>query len=312
MIRILEPLDYSEKSLILYRQIGDVSFGPALDIDEQCKVLVVRINYYLDRSLLANYPNLKLIVSPTTGCNHYDINYLRLAKIKVFNLKNVPDKLASIKSTTEHTLMLAIAINRNIGLLMHDYRINGPRLVSTRDLYRGNELSTKRLGILGFGRIGSQLFEMAIPIWKDVLTWDIDPLKIQNLPAKYRARGPKELFRSSDTVCLCINYSPSNLNFVNKSVLDQLHEKACVVNTSRGEVLDEHEIINRFESNAFGGYATDVISDELAIKNHLVIQSLDKPFNILYTPHIGGCTLDAMHFTEEIMAEYVFSFFKCT
>ena len=78
---------------------------------------------------------------------------------------------------------------------------------------------------------------------------------------------------------------------------------SSIVNTSRGEIIDEKEVITMLKSGDLFGYATDVLSEELEVANNM-ITGLDCPLNILYTPHIGGCTKEAMQTTEVLLAKY--------
>ena len=78
---------------------------------------------------------------------------------------------------------------------------------------------------------------------------------------------------------------------------------SSIVNTSR-EIIDEKEVITMLKSGDLFGYATDVLSEELEVANNMITTTLDCPLNILYTPHIGGCTKEAMQTTEVLLAKY--------
>lgn len=304
MIRIIEPEHYCEEAIKVYSSLGEVSLGHEVKLDEATKVIVIRLNYYIGSSFLESYPNLETIISPTTGVNHVDVELVRRKKIRLITLRDVADKLSIIKSTSEHTLMMAIAINRCFGLYMYNYKVGGAPKIAMRDSLRGKELSHQNLGILGFGRIGKHVYEMGNLIWKKVKVWDIDDEALNQFDTRNVAQNLQELFEFADTLCICINYTEKNIGFVGKDLLKSMKKGSCIVNTSRGEVIDEKLVIEMLKNGHLYGYATDVISKELNQNEHVITSSLDSPLNLLYTPHVGGCTKEAMETTELILSKY--------
>ena len=243
MIRIIEPDNYSEEAIEIYRRLGKVNYNHATGQDIQTKVIVIRLNHYIGSEMISAYPNLETIISPTTGFNHIDVELIKKKNIRLITLKDIPDKLSIIRSTSEHTLMMAIAINRKFGLYMHSYKYGNTPGVSMRDSLRGKELSHQNLGILGYGRIGRHVYEMSQSIWKRVKVWDINKEIMKQCNPADIERSAHELFMFADTLCICINYSEQNKGYVGKELLKNMKKGSSIVNTSRGEIIDEKEVI---------------------------------------------------------------------
>ena len=101
MIRIIEPENYSLEAIRQYEQIDAISYGMASEADFDCTTIVIRINYNINSSFLDLFPNLKYIVSPTTGLTHIDLEELDRRNITLRCLRDVPDEILDITSTSE-------------------------------------------------------------------------------------------------------------------------------------------------------------------------------------------------------------------
>ena len=123
MIRIIEPENYSLEAIRQYEQIDAISYGMASEADFDCTTIVIRINYNINSSFLDLFPNLKYIVSPTTGLTHIDLKELDRRNITLRCLRDVPDEILDITSTSEMALGLAIMINRRLGRLLAIFQL---------------------------------------------------------------------------------------------------------------------------------------------------------------------------------------------
>lgn len=194
----------------------------------------------------------KGIITPSTGTNHIDVQ-----SVPIFSLKN-DEVLDSITSTAEHALYLILAINR----------LNPPIL----------ELSESTLGILGYGRLGKILKKMCTNIFKEVITLDEN----ENKPS---------FFTNTDFLSINIDLKPENINYINKEFINKFTKKIFIVNTSRGEVVDEKQIVGLLKQGKVLGYGTDVVKEEFTKKNSYLMNKVGK--SILITPHIGGTAITA-------------------
>lgn len=195
---------------------------------------------------------VKKVLSPSTGTNHIDIK-----TVPVISIKN-DWVLNTITSTAEHNLYLCLAIMRQIGTI--------------------EELSTKTLGILGFGRLGKMLYFMAKPIFKRVLHSDMN----------YTDEG---FFSKTDFLSINIDNSKQNEKYINKQFVNRFKKPIFIINTARGEVVNESDLAECIKQKTVLGYATDVIQEEYTDTPTYLKQTSDP--RILVTPHIGGTAIQA-------------------
>jgi len=99
------------------------------------------------------------------------------------------------------------------------------------------------------------------------------------------------LIKESDIISLHVHASDETKHMINKKVLGKLKNNSYIVNTSRGEIVNEHDIVESLRSGKLKGYATDVIEDEYGNReNSPILNGVKEGLNILVTPHVGGMT----------------------
>ena len=293
-IFILEKEGFSEKVIENIRN----KFEIQNKLDCKTDIIICRLKYKLNSKNLENCSKLKFIVSPTTGTSHIDIEYCKKNKIKILSLKNIPKKINNIRSTSELTLFLIIALTRNLYLAESNYNKTGPK---DRIKYRGRELSCLTIGIIGGGRIGGHLIEYLKSFQSKVIIYDID----DRVRSKYReifCSSLHELIKESDVISINADLNKTSENLISKEELNLMKGK-YLVNTSRAEIINKKYLIEALERNFLRGFATDVFWDEQNLTNYdeelLSLKRAKK--NIILTPHLGGCTIDAMNKTEELI-----------
>lgn len=305
-ILILEASRYSLAAMRVYRDIGSVKTcsGDPMEIrnNDQITVLVCRLGYHLNAKFLAMFPNLKFIVSPTTGLNHIDQGYCETHGILIVSLKGETKFLDSIRSTSEHTISLILALVRNV--------VPGVKSVVEhhqwdRDLFMGREMSALTLGVLGVGRIGQHIISYAKAFGMSVLA--CDPYKdMDNLKEHHvKVCSKEELFAQADIVTLHVDYRPENREMISRKEFVHMKPGSYFINTSRGELVSENDIVWALEKGILAGAALDVLSDEQDIEglfNKKILQYARQNDHLIITPHIGGCTSDAMRNTELFVA----------
>ena len=305
-IIILEELEYNPAALQVYRSLGNVrscSGNPSrLQNKDQVTVLVCRLCYHLDAEFLQMFPQVEYIVSPTTGLNHIDHKYCVENKIHIISLKGETEFLNTIRSTSEHTFSLLLALVRNIVpsiKSVHENRWD-------RDEFKGRELNSLTLGVLGVGRIGQHIISYAKAFGMSILACDpyIDQKSMPNKDVKFCTK--EELFASADIVTVHVDYRPENKEIITRKDFMRMKPGSYFINTSRGELVSEDDIVWAMEEGILTGAALDVLANEHDIQgifNKKIIEYAKQNENLIITPHIGGCTSDAMHNTELFVAE---------
>lgn len=302
-ILITEPENYSPIAIRLYQKLGHVWFGRApVGREQEVNILVVRLSFFLDEAYLSAYPNLKAIVTPTTGLTHIHLDFCKKNHIKIFSLAQCREAIEKITSTSELTLGLLISLLRGIPKA-HNAVVNCCEW--NRDAFRSRQLSSLTLGIVGLGRIGGHLASYAHALGMRVQAFDPYQPDKRFEKLNVRRQSMEALLPTSDVLSIHANLTPDNHKLIGEGEISLLPAHALVINTARGALLDERAAANALRGGGIGGVAVDVLSEE-----HTAASIIDSPLvcaardglNVVITPHIGGCTTDAMHLTEESMA----------
>jgi len=307
LILILEPAEYNPTALAVYQEVGKVlSCNGKPDLlpeKDQVTVIVCRLHYYLNEPFLKKFPNVRRIISPTTGLNHIDLHFCKQNNISIISLKGETGFLDSIRSTSEHTFCLILALVRNlvpsVKSVLFDHQWN-------RDLFKGRELNAMTLGVLGAGRIGRHIISYAKAFGMTILACDphLEEKGFSDPEATFCSR--KELFAKADIVTVHVDYSPDNEGMISRADFERMKPGSFLVNTARGELIVEEDIIWALENEILGGAALDVLSDEQEViegkGSNKIIEYAQNHSNLIITPHLGGCTIDAMHATELYLA----------
>lgn len=302
-IVITEKNGFSLEAIERLKQIGNVFIFDCktetdlLEASRDADVLFIRLRFKLTKSILQQTQKLKYILTATTGLDHIDEKYFESVGGKIISLRGETEFLNSIPSTAEHTWGLLLALMRHTPMAFNDVKKGFWR----RDLFKGNNLKNKKIGILGLGRVGKQVAKYSSAFEMEVGYYDIE-VKESNYMS---LRTPKELFSWADIISIHIPLDETNHHFINKELLDNIQPGTIIVNTSRGAVIDEVYLSHLIETHKIRGYATDVLEDELTteiISNKLVELS-KRGYNVIITPHISGATVESMESTEKFIVE---------
>lgn len=308
-ILITESLNYSPYAINKLNKIGKIFYKKNKKINNKINIIVIRLNHFIDRDFLSEYPNLKIIISPTTGLNHIDQLFCKKKQIKIYSLNDIQGKIINISSTAEHSFGLMISLLRKIPAANNEViKKNRWR----RENFRSRQLSNLNLGIIGFGRIGRMMARYCKSFKMNTIIYDpkVDPKKINN--NKYLFKNLRYLLMNSDIISIHAKLeNPKTI--IGKSELSILKKGSYIINTSRGFLIDEKELVNRLKKGYIGGVAVDVLQNENSkdfIKTSPLIWAAKNGYNVIVTPHIGGCTFEAMHQTEDLMADFLYEEIK--
>ena len=245
--------------------------------------------HYYSKNFLRKFRKLKFLVSSTTTTDFIDLEYCKKNKIKIISLENEQKFLSSISSTAEHTFGLILLITRKYIKSITSIE----KFEFNRRPFGGYKMLSKMcIGIIGLGRLGKLVKKIASGFSMKIITCD---KKDNNYKKKL-----KEIQKYSDIITLHIP-SKNNKNFFSSLNFKTLNRPFYLINTSRGDIVDEKFILKLLNSKKILGYATDVLKKEFNqnfnIKKNLIFKNRKK-YNIVITPHIGGSTVDAWQLTE--------------
>lgn len=299
-----EPLGYSPQALQRLSAVADVTMedvpvgGLARRVGD-VDALIVRLAHSVDADVLAAGQRLKAVVTATTGLDHIDLSAATAQGVEVLSLRGETAFLRTIRATAEHTWALLLALVRRLPWAFDGVR----RGEWQRDDYRGGELSGKRLGILGLGRLGEQVAVYGRAFGMSVAAYD--PFR-QDWPGGVdRCQSQQQLAAGSDILSIHLPLNAETTGLVDHGTLSALPRGAVVVNTARGPLVDEEALLSLLDAGHLAGAALDVIDGEVTgePQNSPLVAAAKTRQNLLLTPHIGGATWESMHRTEDFMAD---------
>jgi D-3-phosphoglycerate dehydrogenase len=258
--------------------------------------IIVRSRTKVDREVIDKAVKLKLVARPGTGLDNVDVEY---AKSKGVQVVNSPESL--VEAVAEHVTLLMLALSRKLV----------PAAVSTREgkweknNMMGTQLKGKVLGIVGLGRIGRRIAEIALTLGMSVIIYDVITIPADVIERlKCRVVGLDELFAEADYVTLHVPMTNETRHLVDSDRLSRMKRTAFLVNTSRGGVVDEGALSAALREERIAGAALDVFEKEPPVGD-----ILSAP-NTILTPHMGGQTQEAQVDAITIIGEKVRSFFS--
>ncbi len=301
-ILIAEPKDFSQEALDLLSGFGNVTCR-SLDQSEiksalnDYDLLWIRLGLTIRQDDISAHPRCRFIVTATTGLNHLDMAALQGVGIKVLSLKGQTAFLETITATAEHTIGLLLSLVRRIPAA-HIAVLRGEW---DRDVFKGHELSGKTMGIVGYGRLGKIVASYCRVFRMQILAYD-PYAEIDKEHA--RANSLEQLFENSDFITLHIPLNPSTTGLIDGALVSRMKESAFLINTSRGEVIVELDLLNALEERKIAGAALDVLcAEEYFTADNLLAAYAREHENLILTPHIGGCTWESMGKCEFFMAK---------
>jgi D-3-phosphoglycerate dehydrogenase / 2-oxoglutarate reductase len=243
-------------------------------------------NFILDKEVL-QFGFLKVINTVSTGLNHIDIDYCEQNNIDVWSLKDDYELINDLPSTSELAFGLMMSLMRNIPKSFHSVRDGN----WDYEPYVGHQIKGKTIGVIGYGRLGKIMCRLFDGWGVKVLVDDPYEYEIDKRDSKVLR---KRLLNSSDVVFLHTHVTDETRGMVDDEFLSQMKRGSYLINTARGELVEEGSIIKSIEQGHLKGYGTDVIKDEFGdIQNSKLVEfSINPNNNVVITPHIGGMTIE--------------------
>jgi len=260
---------------------GDMSLGAR----ERCWESISSADGLLVRTgvipgeLIGRCAHLKVIALHGAGVDQVDIRAATEGGIYVTNTPG-----ANAESVAELALGLIISFRR--GIAQADSLVRQGRWEQARTL--GGELKGKRLGIVGYGHIGQTLAGLALAVGMEVVVWSRSPLA--SLSGRARQVTIEELFGTADVVSLHLALVPDTVGLIGRKLLSLMRKDALLVNTARGALVVQDDLLQALQEEWFAGAALDVFDKEPLPANSAFLRLP----NVLFTPHMGGSTVECL------------------
>lgn len=282
----LDDLEWTELEelgeLVTYPRIAQEEVAEAIGTAE---LALFTSKVKITREIMDACPKLKFIGVTATGYDNIDIEAAGERGIAVCNVPAY-----STEAVAQHCFALILEICNNVGA--YTQLVHAHRWESSEDFTFIEkpvlQLSGRSLGIIGYGSIGKRVAEIAEAFGMQVNIYSRDP----------------DAALSSDIVSLHCPATADNLGFVNKSLISRMKDGAILINTARGALLNEEDVVAALESGKLAAAAVDVVNGEPPRSGHPFIGAK----NLYITPHIAWSPREAREIICKTSAENLKSF----
>lgn len=271
------------------RSLGEHDLIAAL---EGVSILGIRSRTHISKKILDQARDLMAIGTYCIGTNQVDLEAASLRGIAVFNAP-----YSNTRSVAELVIAEIIFLIRQL----YNKVAGAHQGVWDKSAHSAREVRGKKLGIVGFGNIGSQVSTLAEAMGMDVYYYDIvDKLTIGNAT---RVPTLHDLLQTADVLTIHVDGSPANANLIDEEEFSVMKDGVFLLNLSRGHVVNIEALARNLRSGKVSGAAVDVFPNEPKDGKEPFSSPLQGLPNVILTPHIGGSTEEA----QENIAEFVSS-----
>lgn len=246
-------------------------------------------------------PNLKVISCYSVGYDHVDIYEAAKRKIIVTNTPNV---LAN--ATADLTFSLILTAARNIVNADRHVRNGNWKFGWTPDLFLGYDVHGSTLGIIGLGEIGTLVAKRARGFDMQVIYYSKTRKRQMESELDITFVPLEELLRRSDFVSIHVSLNKDSYHMIDESKIKLMKKTAIIINTSRGQVINEQHLINALRNKVIGGAGLDVYESEPISRSNPLTQFAQT----VLLPHIGSATFKTRSKMAEVAANNIVNFFN--
>ncbi|MEN3046049.1 MAG: hydroxyacid dehydrogenase [Candidatus Hydrothermales bacterium] len=250
------------------------------------QILIVRSATKVTRRVIESADNLKIIGRAGVGLDNIDVEAAKEKNIKVLNSPE-----ASSVAVAELTLLFILSALRRLP----DAHNSVKERKWEKSKFMGRELAHKKIGIIGYGRIGKEVAKRLKAFEAEILVFDPFVEKEENFVSSL-----EELFRSCDIITIHTPLTKSTENMINRSLLEKAKKGLILVNTSRGKIINEEDLLWALNEGIVSVACLDVYSKEPPENYELISHS-----NVILTPHIGAQTEEAQSKASLILAKKI-------
>ncbi len=258
--------------------------------------LIIRSATKVRKDLIDSLSNLKIIGRAGAGVDNVDVE---AAKNKNIIVMNTPG--GNTNATAEHTIGLIFALLRKI-TVANETTHKG---LWEKKKLKGNEIKGKKIGIVGFGNVGKRVAEISNVLGMHVSIYSSYFETIKESFSEYNSCSIDEIIKDSDIISFHCKPNKDGNPIMNKNHLSLMKKNCIIINTARGNLVDEDDLKNALEKKEIKGAALDVFKNEPLEDSGFY--NLD---NIILTPHIAASTDEAQIVVAEMVANQFVEFFN--
>jgi len=287
----------NEKGIENLKEVADVDVDTSITQEElidkikDFDAIIVRSRTKVTRNVIKSADKLKIIARAGVGVDNVDIE---AATEKGIMVVNAPESTSI--TVAEHAMGLILSLARKIQAA--DKSVKEGKWEKSK--FMGIELAGKTLGIIGMGRIGSQVASRCKAFNMDILV--NDPYITEEVASKLGARivDKETLLKDADVITIHVPLTPETKHSVSKKEFDMMKNSAFIINCARGGIINEDDLYDALSDGEIAGAGLDVFENEPPVDSPLL--KLD---NVVLTPHIGASTREAQRDAAIIVANEV-------
>lgn len=269
---------------------------------EQSEIVSIFVNSSVDKSVIDALPNLKLLVTRSTGFDHIDIAYAQSKGITVCNIPGYGSR-----TVAEFTFALILGLSRKVFSAIEQIKAKNSWNISD---FEGFNLQGKTLGIIGTGRIGLNVAQIAKGFDMKIIAHDAFPNEQKAESYGFSYASLEEVIAAADIVTLHVPATKDTHYLINSENILKFKKGALLINTARGDVIEPEAILIGLQEGLLAGVGLDVLDGEHELKEEAELMSANKlnleklkillddhilmshP-KVLITPHIAFNTIEA-------------------
>ena len=261
--------------------------------------LIVRNKTQVTKDILSNANKLKFIGRLGVGLDNIDTEFCKTKNIHV-----QPATGMNADSVAEYVISSSMSLIKKIPMF-HHRTVKGDW---PRTTIKSSEINGKSIGIVGFGTIGKKVADYSLKNGLNVLAYDPYIKKSEDNEKNYKLSTLEDVFKNADIISLHLPLTEETKNLINKSSFSKMQKQPIIINTSRGSVVNENDLIDAYDQNLISGFALDVFENE-PIKKDLY-ERITSEMNCLLTPHISGVTTESNIRVSNFIVKKAIDFFK--
>jgi len=287
--KILVAGDFDEKFYEELSKYGDVTRAKDPYDDSKLSeesILIVRSKTEVDKGLIDKMKGLELVVTATRGVDHLDVEYLREKGVE---FRSIITQIYDVKQGVK-----ALIYAHYTNLIEANASMKAGRWEKSR--FIGRQIRNLSLGVIGFGHIGSEVAKDLSKEMKEVFVydkyWNEEKIKRANkYGVKITSLG--ELLERSDVVTVHVPLTSETKYMIGKNEINKMKDCAFLINTARGEVVDNKALLEALDKGKLGGAGLDVYEHEPPFENEISKELIHHP-NVYATPHSLAQTAEAV------------------
>ena len=313
-ILVITPIKHIPGVIEILNSVGNITFIDDPSLDDVIKIISNfdaiftnpnKSKVFIGKELIDAGTKLSVICTASTGTNHIDKKYCKVKNIKVISLTEERKIINKISSTAEHAFALMLSSLRKIPQSFDSVK----SFNWDYEPFIGRQLDHLTIGVIGYGRLGTYFSRYARAFGCTILV--NDPYKKIEEEGEIKQVDIDNLLSESDVISIHVHVTNETIGMIDENHFMKMKSNVLIINTARGDIVNENDLIKFLSVNENARYATDVLANEV-IDNKIdnkIINYAKKSNQILITSHVAGMTVEGQSIAFNHAAKLLKDFF---